>query len=135
MTTSIHKAAGIIIKDRKLLITRTRGKDFFVAPGGKLEAGETSVEALARELKEELSIEIVPEQVEKLDTYTAVATGTSGTQLQMDVYFVHEWNGDIVAQAEVEELRWVDSLPLDVEIGSIFQHDVIPELKQQGLID
>ena len=46
----IHKAAGILIKDRKLLVVRGEGKDFFKSPEGKLDPGENSVEALVREL-------------------------------------------------------------------------------------
>jgi len=49
----IHKAAGIIIKGRRLLVERSKGKDVFVAPGGKLELGETAIRAVIRELKEE----------------------------------------------------------------------------------
>ncbi len=37
----IHKAAGIIIRDKKLLVERSKGKEFFIAPGGTIEEGET----------------------------------------------------------------------------------------------
>jgi hypothetical protein len=30
MNQDIHKAAGIIIKDRKVLFERSQGKDFFI---------------------------------------------------------------------------------------------------------
>ncbi len=53
---TIHKAGGVIIHNRQLLLTRSAGKDFFVAPGGKLENNETSKQALVRELAEELKI-------------------------------------------------------------------------------
>ncbi len=31
----IYKAAGIIIKNRKVLIERSYGKDFYISPGAK----------------------------------------------------------------------------------------------------
>jgi hypothetical protein len=37
MTTTIHKAGALIIKDKKLMIVRPIGKAFFVNPGGKYE--------------------------------------------------------------------------------------------------
>ena len=46
----IHKAGGILIRDRRILVGRTRGKSSFIAPGGLLEVGETSQESLVREL-------------------------------------------------------------------------------------
>ena len=58
MDYDIHKAAGIIIRDRKILIERSYGKDTFMAPGGKLEQGETPSEAAIRELKEEFQLDV-----------------------------------------------------------------------------
>src|SRR4051812_20782408 len=49
----IHKAGGIIIRDKKLLVERSKGKDFFKTPGGSIELGETPKQALVRELLEE----------------------------------------------------------------------------------
>jgi 8-oxo-dGTP pyrophosphatase MutT (NUDIX family) len=48
----IYKSAGVIIENRKLLITRTQGKSFFIAPGGKRGRDETDEDALIRELQE-----------------------------------------------------------------------------------
>lgn len=131
----IHKAAGVIVKDRRFLVTRSVGKDFFVAPGGKLEPGEGTIEALVRELKEELDIAINTPSLESLGTFHATAAGSADRKLQMDVYIVWDYDGTITPTSEVEELRWVNSLTDDISIGSIFQHDVAPLLKKRGLID
>lgn len=57
----IEVVAAIILKDDKIFATQ-RGygdfKDWWEFPGGKIEAGETSEEALKREIREELSTEI-----------------------------------------------------------------------------
>lgn len=49
----IHKAGGILIKDRKFLVERSKNKTFFIAPGGSIEPRETPKQALVRELKED----------------------------------------------------------------------------------
>jgi len=51
----IHKAGGVIIQNRKFLVTRSVNKTFFIAPGGKLEGNENSIQALAREMMEEVA--------------------------------------------------------------------------------
>lgn len=62
MRKMIRVAAGIIIADHKVLISRRpEGKHlagYWEFPGGKVEAGESDRDALARELFEELGIEV-----------------------------------------------------------------------------
>lgn len=41
-----------------------------------------------------------------------------------------------MASSEVEEIRWItSSVPLDLKVGSIFAHEVLPRLKNLGLVD
>ena len=58
---TIHVVAAIIKKGNEIFATQ-RGygeyKDWWEFPGGKIEAGETPEEALVREIKEELDMEI-----------------------------------------------------------------------------
>ena len=132
----IYKSAGIIIKDRKFLITRTKEKSFFVSPGGKLEKGETVIEALERELKEELDVNIDTESLEDFGTFYALAQGQEDKYIQMSVFIVKKWKGEITPSREIEEIMWIDSkLSPDIELGSIFKHDILPKLKDLDLID
>ncbi len=132
----IYKAAGIIVRDRKLLHEHSYGKPAFIAPGGKIEPGETAAQALVRELKEECSIDVAEADLEPFGTFSAEAAGQPGRQVHMQVFMVKKWQGEIKPAAEVQELRWFDSnLPTDIEIGSISAHEIIPRLKAQNLID
>lgn len=58
---SIEVVAGVIVRDEKYFVT-ARGygdyKGFWEFPGGKMEPGESREQALARELKEELAVEV-----------------------------------------------------------------------------
>lgn len=136
MKDDIYKAAGLIIKDRKVLAERSFGKPVFIQPGGKLEAGETAKQALVRELKEELLIDVSEDDLEPFGNFSAEAANHPGQQVHMDVFMVKKWRGEIAYGNKVEELLWLTSdLPKDVEIGSVFVHDIIPRLKAQNLID
>lgn len=136
MKYDIVKSAGVIIVGRKILLTRTRGKDFFIAPGGKLEAGESREQCLVRELKEELGIDCKKQDFELVGIYTSQAIGTDNKTLQMPTFMVKSWKGEILPQQEVEEVIWVDSSNFkNYVIGPIFANTVIPELIDKKLID
>lgn len=132
----IHKAAGIIIHDRRLLVERSKNKKFFIAPGGSVEAGETVKQALVRELKEEFDIDVDESDLKVFDTFYAAAAGQEHLWLQSDIFTVERWQGDPVPTSEVEEIAWITSdTPESMPVGSIIQHEVIPRLKQLDLID
>ena len=134
----IHKAAAVIIRNRKLLVSRSKGKDYFVSPGGKIEIGESVTDALARELAEEQGITFSMDDLELLGKFNAVAKGHEDAQLslQMDVYILKEYTGNLTPQAEIVENLWIDSTSAQtIDLGSIFAHDVVPLLKVKDLID
>jgi 8-oxo-dGTP diphosphatase len=132
----IYKAAGIIIKNRCLLVARSKDKDMFFALGGKIEAGETPKQAVVRELKEELQINVDQNGLTFFGEYIAEAAGDPGRQVRMVVFLVGAFTGTIRPDNEIAEVRWLTSHDHDtVKIGSIFEHKVMPRLKAANLID
>jgi mutator protein MutT len=132
----IQKASGIIIKDRKVLVERSVGKEYFIHPGGKIEAGETPKQAVIRELKEEFQIDVDEADLELFDKNSAPAANSPEVYVHMDVFLVKKWRGEITPDSEVEEIRWLTSdVPTDIKLGSIMQHETIPKLKAENLID
>lgn len=132
----IYKAAGIIIVDRKLLFTRAQGMEVFIDPGGQIEPGETPKQALVRELKEELTIDVSESDLEFFGEYTAEAANHKGRTVHMKAFIVKHWKGQIAKSAEIEELRWLSSdIPSDINVGSIFGGIVLPKLVKLGFVD
>ncbi len=54
-----YRVVGVIVRDNKYLIQNIGGKDYYVLPGGHVRIGESSDNALIREVKEELEIDIL----------------------------------------------------------------------------
>ena len=134
----IRKAGGILIKEKKFLVVRQKDKDIFIAPGGKLEGKETPMEALLRELKEELCIHVIADDLEKFGLFTAKAAGSEDKVIEMNVFMVKKWQGELAINEndKIEEYRWIDSMDLGkIKLGSIFEHEVLPKLKEMNLIE
>ena len=67
-TTSVfekYTIRGIIVRDGKIAMQCSKEGEYKI-PGGGMEAGETYVEALAREVKEETGLFIIPEKAVEL---------------------------------------------------------------------
>ncbi len=107
---TIKVVAAIIMHGDKVFATQ-RGygdfKDGWEFPGGKVEPGETSQEALAREIKEELDTEI--EVGEWLDT---VEYDYPKFHLSMDCFICTVKSGKLVLN-EHEAAKWLTKDTLD----------------------
>ena len=104
----IDKLAFIEIRNRKVLETCSYGKDKWYIPGGKREAGERDEQALIREMKEELLVDLIPETIKHYGTFEAQAHGKpEGTIVRMTCYTA-KYNGTLSPSAEVEKLDWFD---------------------------
>jgi len=133
MAEIIDKVAWLCIKDRKVLGVRSKGRDTFYTPGGKREGSETDEQALVRELKEEISIDLIPGTLKYLNTFTAQAHGKpEGVLVEIKCYSA-EYSGELRPQSEIEEIGWLgsDYFP---KAGKPFQL-ILTWLKEKDLID
>jgi 8-oxo-dGTP pyrophosphatase MutT (NUDIX family) len=105
--TLIDKIAWIQLADGKILSTRSRGKDVYYLPGGKREPGETDVQTLVREIREELDVAIAPDSASHAGTFEAQAHGhAAGITVRMTCYAA-DYSGTLAASSEIAELAWL----------------------------
>ena len=117
----IEVVAAIILKDGRIFATQ-RGygewKDWWEFPGGKMEAGETPEEALKREIREELSTEIIVDELLCTVEYDypkfhitlhcfLCSLLTDG--MQLNEHEAAKWLG----KDELDSVKW---LPADLEV-------------------
>ncbi len=107
MNTIIDKIAWIHIANGQILCARSKGKDTYYLPGGKREAGETDEETLAREIVEEISVQIKSETVSYFGSFEAEAHGKAeGVTVKMTCY-IADFEGTLAPASEIEELSWL----------------------------
>jgi 8-oxo-dGTP diphosphatase len=101
----IDTVAWVRIEDGRILCARPRGKDVFYIPGGKREGAESDLEALLREIKEELTVLLLPDTVAHVATYEAEVPGHPDTVVRMACYTA-EYEGTLTASSEIEAIAW-----------------------------
>ncbi len=109
----IDKLAWIHLKNQKILSTRSKGKTKFYIPGGKREIGESDETALIREIKEELTIDLVPSTIAFVGNFQAQADShATGIQVLMQCYTA-DYKGTLAAAAEIAEVVWLTNADRD----------------------
>jgi len=132
MKKFIDKLAYIHIQDRKILMSLSKGKSTWYIPGGKRDKGESDVKALTREVKEELSVNLISKSITKYGVFEAQAHGhPKGTLVRMTCYMA-EYLGKLAPASEIEKLeffpysRKFESSPVD--------HLIFDDLKNKGML-
>lgn len=128
----IDKLAYIYLKDGKILITLSHGKDVWYIPGGKREAGESDHDALIREVKEELNVDLKTETIKPYGIFEAQAHGKpEGTIVRMTCYTA-DFDGQLQATSEVEKIDFFSYAQKD--LSSPVDHLIFDDLHQRGLL-
>ena len=103
----IDKLAWLYIQDGKLLVARSKNKALFYIPGGKREAGESDEQALIREVKEEISVDLMPDSIKSAGVFKAQADGQRhGVVVKLTCYYA-DFEGQLAPDAEIEEIALI----------------------------
>jgi ADP-ribose pyrophosphatase YjhB (NUDIX family) len=103
----VDKVAWVRLEQRRILSTRSSGKDTWYLPGGKREAGESDEVCLVREIAEELAVKIEIASARRLGVFEAQAHGKPpGALIRMSCYTA-DFTGTLAASSEIAEFAWL----------------------------
>ena len=119
----INVVVGALVRDGRVLLGHRRPDkqaypDVWDLPGGVMESGESELDALVRELREELGVEVAVESAIHLCRVTG---GPADEPALLSAWLVREWDGtpSNVAPEEHDDLAWfgLDELPPPAHAG------------------
>ena len=94
----------------QILLVQVRHREKYYFPGGKIDEGETQLQALKRELKEELKLELSEEELSYIGTVVGKAypqenmlTELNGYRATVPIY----WD-NIHTDNEITDIKWFD---------------------------
>ena len=126
----IDKIGAIILDSKRMLVARTRGLDTFFIPGGKRKQGENDMQALEREIVEELGAKTVNPKY--YNTFFA-KSHDDADEVRVIAYFV-ELDRVPKASSEIEEILWIDKHNYDnYKLGNILKI-MIPEMIKEDIL-
>ncbi len=127
----------MFFKDNKLLIDKPRKRKTFQMIGGRVEEGETPLEAAIRECHEELGNEVIfdPNMIELVMEFDEIATSDGVTPIH---FYVFKYNGllegKLVESDEIESFKWYESNDGKDILSNTLKNEVVPYCLKHKLI-
>ncbi|WP_413062437.1 NUDIX hydrolase (plasmid) [Sphingomonas carotinifaciens] len=125
--TLIRIAAALIDDGQgRTLLVRKAGTRWFMQAGGKIEAGESPLDALCRELHEEIGLSIDHMPARHLGCFTAPAANEPGRSVQAELFHVRIAH-DPAPSLEIEEAVWADQATAEtMPLAPLTRDHVLP---------
>ena len=111
-----------------VLTVRKESSTKFQLPGGKMEIRETPVQAAAREVAEEIGVDVRLPELSLLGTFDAPAANEPSETVRGQI-FTYPRPVLARAAAEIAEIAWVDPTNPDRELAHLLRDEVFPALR------
>lgn len=124
-------------KNKELLIDKPRKRPTYQMIGGRVEIGETPLQAAIRECHEELGEKALFDEsaFELIMEFDEIATSDGKTQIHFYVFkYNGVLNGELSVSDEIEKFLWYNSSYGNDILSNTLKHKVIPYCIKNKLI-
>ncbi len=129
----IITAARAVIRDQegRILFIRRRDNGLWAMPAGGQELGESILECLKREVKEESGLDVILATPMAIYSQVSIVTASGDPyQLFLVQFLVDEWSGELVTETdETVDARFLDLDELPENIPDSY-HEVLKDLQE-----
>jgi 8-oxo-dGTP diphosphatase len=99
----------LLVKDNKVLLLQKPRRGWWVAPGGKMEPGETAKESCIREYREETGIYLLNPKIKGIFTFVIKEEDQVVSEWMMFTFNATESTGVHLERSEEGVLAWHDT--------------------------
>lgn len=128
----------MFIENKKLLLDKPKKRPTHQLVAGKIEEGETPIEAAIRECHEELGSEAIfdEEKFELIMEFDEIASSDNVTPIH---FYLFKYNGkltgNLTTSEEIASFLWYDTSYGQEILSNTLKHKVIPYCVENNLID
>lgn len=129
------KVGLLWIEEGALLLCEPHAYQQLILPGGRIEAGESDLECLLREIREELGpdVELDHSTLRRFGRFTREAANRPRATVTIEAY-LGRLSGTPIASEEIRKLHWVTPTWDGVPFSPIVAKDIVPALVEEGLL-
>jgi 8-oxo-dGTP pyrophosphatase MutT (NUDIX family) len=127
------KIALLVIRDGRILLCRKRhSTSLLILPGGCREPGESALECLERELREELG-DVKLASADRIGAYSDHAAGDPTKTVRIELY-LGELIGTPAPHSEIAELIWFAPADDWSQLAPSLANKILPDLIARQII-
>ena len=129
-TRELHIAAAVLLDEqRRMLVVKKCGSPYFMQPGGKIEPDESPIEAVRRELGEEVSLDF-PADAASHGVFSAPAANEPDTTVVAHIFSARTDHQPQIGR-EIEAMAWIDpSAPGNIALAPLTRDHMLPLAKR-----
>ncbi len=131
----LFTAGLIVVNQEKLLLAFSNNKQAWYLPGGKIDNNETSAEALIREVREELNIELNESGFKFYTHISAPAFGEANDIIMEQDCFLYKLNETPQPSSEIKDVKYFSCHDYSFEekqVPGVIM--ILEKLKKDGLV-
>lgn len=99
-------ANGVLMVNNQVLLLQKPRRNWWVAPGGKMELGETVTETCIREYKEETNVKLIEPQVKGIFTFIIKEKDKIISEWMMFTFLATDYEGTNLEESTEGKIAW-----------------------------
>lgn len=96
----------VLVKDGKVLLLQKPRRNWWSAPGGKMEQGESIKDSVIREFREETGIYLANPKIKGIFTFIIKGGNEVVKEWMMFTFLAEQFSGENVLETEEGKLAW-----------------------------
>lgn len=132
---SLPTVGLVVVKEGKLLLAYSNHKNAWYLPGGKVDDGESALQAIHREIQEELQLDLDDDKLKYYCHQSAHAYGESENVVMEQECFLYDLTEEINVAHEIGGVRYFSPADYDkekVQVVGVLQ--VFEKLRKDGFV-